>query len=361
MSADGKQKDPAKVACPVSSVGGATKVSCMEHDVIIGNPLGSPLSTGRQSAPSQPLVTPLPTARKLAAAQPLVTPAPTARQSAPALAGLKETSHRFDVTQQVIELASLAGKQLSAFLLALILPLLLLLLWSQCAAHEWVSPLVLPPPSVVWESFCSLYRDGTIKQNLLVSAWRIAKGFAVGGTAGLLIGIALGASASARSYFKPTFIAISQVNVLGWIPLFILVFGIDEGLKVAIIAWSSALPVAITTMQGIADIPNKWFELARVQELRRGQVATWIILPATIPALFTGLRAGLGAAWISLIVVELVASSEGIGFMVVWGRQLFQLDIVMVAIVIIGAIGLALDLILRGIERRLNRWRPVTA
>ena len=265
------------------------------------------------------------------------------------------------MTKQTLEFAAKFGRSLTTLLLALIVPALLLLLWQQCAAHEWVSLLVLPAPSVVWESFCSLYRDGTIRQNLAVSAWRIAKGFAVGASAGLLIGIALGASANARSYFKPTFIAISQVNVLGWIPLFILVFGIDEGLKVAIIAWSSALPVAITTMQGIADIPNKWFELARVQELRRSEVATWIILPATVPALFTGLRAGLGAAWISLIVVELVASSEGIGFMVVWGRQLFQLDIVMVAIVIIGAIGLALDVILRAIERRLGQWRPVTS
>jgi len=360
VSANGKQKDPVSVAKLASSVGGATKVSSMEHDVIIGNALGSSLSTARKSAPSQPLVAPLPTARKPAPSQQLGTPASTTRKSEPAPAIPKETAHRFDVAQKATELATVAAKQLSTFLLALILPLLLLLLWSQCAAHEWVSPLVLPPPSVVWESFCSLYRDGTIKQNLTVSAWRIAKGFAVGGTAGLLIGTALGASASARSYIRPTFIAISQVNVLGWIPLFILVFGIDEGLKVAIIAWSSALPVAITTMQGIADIPNKWFELATVHELRRREVATWIILPATVPALFTGLRAGLGAAWISLIVVELVASSEGIGFMVVWGRQLFQLDIVMVAIVIIGGIGLALDLTLRAIERRLGQWRPAT-
>jgi sulfonate transport system permease protein len=330
----------------------------MEQDIIFSSPLGSP--TTRKPAPSNSVVTAPPTAGKSAPSQPLGSPLSTRRKSAPPKARLKERFYKFEVIQKARALATLAARQLSTFLLALILPLLLLLLWSQCAAHEWVSPLVLPPPSVVWESFCSLYRDGTIKQNLTVSAWRIAKGFAVGGTAGLLIGTTLGASASARSYFRPTFIAISQVNVLGWIPLFILVFGIDEGLKVAIIAWSSALPVAVTTMLGIADIPNKWFELARVQELRRREVAIWIVLPATVPALFTGLRAGLGAAWISLIVVELVASSEGIGFMVVWGRQLFQLDIVMVAIVIIGAIGLALDLILRAIEQRLGRWRPAT-
>lgn len=248
-------------------------------------------------------------------------------------------------------------RQLTSLGLGLILPAMLLVLWHVTASHEWVSPLVLPTPSTVWETFKGLYQDGTIRQNLTVSAWRILKGFAVGAFAGIVLGAALGASKKLAAYVSPVFFALTQVNVIAWVPLFILVFGIDEPLKIAIISWSSGLPVAIIVMKGIADIPRKWFELARVQELNRAKVARWILLPAMVPVLFTGLRSGLGAAWISLIVVELIASSEGIGFMVVWGRQLFQLDVVMVAILIIGTIGGLLDTSLKFLESKLGRWR----
>lgn len=250
-----------------------------------------------------------------------------------------------------------AGRRLGDVLLGLVLPAALFQLWRVASAREWVSPLILPAPRLVWDTFVELYSDGTIKTDLIVSAVRILKGFSVGASIGLVLGGLLGASRSARAYANLTFFGLSQVNVIAWVPLFILVFGIDESLKTAIIAWSSALPVTITVMKGIADIPGRWFELARVQELRRSDLVRRLILPASVPVVFTGLRSGLASAWISLIVVELIASSEGIGFLVVWGRQLFQLDVVIVAIVIIGTIGYGLDLGLRLVEKRLQRWR----
>lgn len=239
---------------------------------------------------------------------------------------------------------------------AAVVPAVLLGLWQLSSAREWVSNLVLPPPSVVLETFRGLWADGTILGNLEVSAVRVAKGFAIGTTVGLLFGSALGLSATFRAYVRPTFMSVYQVNVLAWIPLLILVFGIDEPLKTAAISWSTALPVTINTMQGIAGIPAKWFELARVSQLGRAEVMSRIVIPAALPSLFIGFRSGLGAAWMSLVVVELVASSEGVGFMVVWGRQLFQLDVVIAAVVVIGFVGLSLDLVLSGLERRLRQW-----
>jgi len=289
-----------------------------------------------------------PLGRQLPTASVSIVPTPRGRETQAA-----ERSREPIIPPRLLTL----GKKVGAVLAGLVVPTLLLLLWRTAFAREWVSPLILPAPSMVWATFRELYGDGTIKRDLVVSAFRILKGFGVGAAVGIVIGSALGASKSARAYFNPTFFALSQINVIAWIPLFILVFGIDEGLKVAIIAWSSSLPVALTVMKGVADIPNKWFELARVQELNRYETLRRVTLPATIPIVFTGLRAGLGAAWISLIVVELIASSEGVGFLVVWGRQLFQMDVVIVAIVIIGTIGLVLDVSLRAVERRLQRWQ----
>lgn len=239
---------------------------------------------------------------------------------------------------------------------AAVFPAILLALWQLAAERAWVSPLVLPPPAIVWRTLRDLWGDGTIASNLAISAIRVAKGFAIGATGGLALGTALGLSRTFRDYVQPTVLAVYQVNVMAWLPLLILVFGIDEPLKTAAITYATALPVTLNTAKGIAGIPARWLELARVHQLRRHEVVWKIAVPAALPSLFTGLRSGLGAAWMSLVVVELVASSEGVGFLVVWGRQLFQLDVVLAAILVIGGVGLALDLVLRAAERRLRLW-----
>jgi sulfonate transport system permease protein len=241
-------------------------------------------------------------------------------------------------------------------LAALLFPATLLAAWQLVSARGWVSPLILPPPALVAQTLRELWADGTVAANLAVSAVRVAKGFGLGAAAGLALGTALGLSRTFRAYVEPTVLAVYQVNVMAWIPLLIILFGIDEPLKIVAIAYATLLPVAVNTANGIAGIPVKWLELARVHQLRRHEVILKVALPAAVPSLFAGLRSGLGAAWMSLVVVELVASSEGIGFMVVWGRQLFQLDVVIAAIVVIGVVGLALDLVLTAAERRLQVW-----
>ncbi len=235
-----------------------------------------------------------------------------------------------------------------------VLPLVLLLLWYQSAERGWVSNLVLPPPRVVAQTLRDLWGDHTIQSNMVISFWRIARGFVVGSTIGLGLGIAFGLSRTLRTYVQPTFAALCHVNVLASMPFLILIFGIDEPLKTAAIAWATTIPVAIQARQSITDISPKWFELARMHQLRPLETLRWVIAPAATPVLFTGFRMGLASAWISLIVAEMVASSEGIGFMVVWGRQLFQLDVVMVSILVIGAVGIVLDLGLRGLERLVH-------
>jgi sulfonate transport system permease protein len=237
-----------------------------------------------------------------------------------------------------------------------VLPVLLLVLWDQSARRGWVSDLILPAPALVWESFRTLWEDGTILTNLAVSSGRVARGFAIGAGIGLGLGTLLGLSSTARAYLRPTLLGVYQVNVLAWIPLFIFLVGIDEGLKVTVVAFSTVLPVTVNTIQGVSGVPARWLELARVYQLKPSELVWRVAVPAALPSLFTGLRTGLAAAWMSLVMVELIASSEGVGFMVVWGRQLFQLDIVMVAIVLIGLVGLALDLGLHVLERRLRAW-----
>jgi sulfonate transport system permease protein len=251
-----------------------------------------------------------------------------------------------------------AGKPRLARGLGLILPAGLLALWTLASAKEWVAPQILPPPLSVLTTLLDLLRSGELPLNIGISLARVAAGFAVGGALGLLLGLAMGLSRTVEDYLQPLFKAISQVPVLGWLPLAMMVLGIGEALKVAIIAHASLVPVALNTLQGVRGVSRNYVEVARTFRFSRWQLLRKVVLPAAVPALFVGVRFGITQAWLSLVTVELLASSEGLGFMIVWGRQLLQLDLVLAAILVVGVVGLAIDKSLALIEARLLRWRP---
>jgi sulfonate transport system permease protein len=242
--------------------------------------------------------------------------------------------------------------------LGLLLPATLLLLWSVASAKQWAPPQILPAPASVVDTLLEQVRSGDLFVNLGISLGRVIAGFAVGGAIGLVLGIAMGLSRTIEDYLHPMFKAVSQVPVLGWLPLAMMVLGIGESLKVAIIAHASLVPVALNALKGIRGVSRNYVEVAQVFQFSRRQLLTKVVLPAAVPSLFVGIRYGITQAWLSLVTVELLASSEGLGFMIVWGRQLFQLDLVLSAIIVVGAVGLLIDKSLELVESRLLRWRP---
>jgi sulfonate transport system permease protein len=239
-----------------------------------------------------------------------------------------------------------------------LLPLALFALWRTASANEWIAPQILPAPGVVGQTLREQAQSGELLTNFTISLQRITFGFGVGALLGLVLGVVMGLSRKAEDYLGPLFKGLSQVPVLGWIPLAMMVFGIGEALKIVIISQASLVPVAISTLKGIRSVPRHYVDVARAFEFSHAQLLGKVILPGSVPAIFVGIRNGLTQAWLSLVTVELLASSEGLGFMIVWGRQLFQLDLVVAAILVVGLVGLVLDKSLAVIEGRLQRWRP---
>jgi len=239
----------------------------------------------------------------------------------------------------------------------LLVPLLGLVVWTVGARAGWVPPQILPAPDVVWDTALDLWQSGDLFANALISLQRVILGFAAGATLGLLLGTAMGLSKPFEAYAHVLFTALAQVPALGWIPLVMLLVGIGEPLKLIIIAVGTLVPVAWNTRAGIRAVPLGWFEAASLWRYSRAQVVWYIVLPAAVPQIFVGLRYGLGHAWLALVVVELLASSEGLGYLLVWGRQMFQLDVVIATMAVIGVIGFTLDAALAAIERRLQRWQ----
>lgn len=230
------------------------------------------------------------------------------------------------------------------------LPLALLLLWWLAAHFGWVAPQVLPSPQSVLQTFIELVQSGEMFDNLKVSLLRVVLGFGVGLAGGLLLGVAMGLSPVFKDYVYPLFKAFSQVPVLGWLPLLMLLVGIDEALKIILISKAALVPIALNTYKGIENVPARYVEVARVLKFSRWQLLSRVIFPAALAPVWNGVRYGFTHAWLALVVVELLASSEGLGYMIVFGRQLFQLDVVMAAVVVVGAVGYALDRLLAWVE-----------
>jgi len=239
----------------------------------------------------------------------------------------------------------------------LLVPLGIVLLWQIAASLHWMSPNVLPPPAAVVRSLTGLIASGELWAHLSISLRRVVYGFAIGSVAGLLIGVALGFSRTIDAWFGPIFRTFAQIPSLTWIPLLMMVLGIGETLKIVVLAKASLVPVAITTAAGIRDVSADYVEVGRILRLPRVALFTKIIFPAAFPSIFSGLRQGLAGAWTALIIVEMMASANGIGYLMNWARLLFQLDVVMAAVVVVGLVGFGLDLVLRRIDLRLQAWR----
>lgn len=239
-----------------------------------------------------------------------------------------------------------------------LMPLGLFALWFAGAEQGWISPQVLPPPQFVWETLRDLALNGDLWLHVSTSFARVGVGFAIGTSLGLLLGAAMGLSRRFEAYVLPSFNALVQIPVLAWLPFVLLIVGIGEPLKYILIAKAAMVPVALNTLQGFRQTPVALREVGQVYGYNRRQQVLEIVLPHAVPTLFTGVRLGFTKAWLSLVVVELVASSEGLGYLIVYGRQLFQLDLVMAAVIVVGAIGYAIDRLLDRLEAAAHRHRP---
>lgn len=237
----------------------------------------------------------------------------------------------------------------------LLLPLVILLLWALSSLFGWMPPQILPAPSQVVTTAVTLLQGDLLSQ-LAISLHRLVNGLAVGVVAGTVLGALMGASVRAERLLYPTVYALAQIPTLGWIPLFMVLFGIDDGLKLAVLIKAVIVPVTLHSQRGVRDVPPALLDVARTLRLPYLTRLTRLILPAALPVWFTGLRLALSQAWVSLIVVELLASSQGIGYLMVWGRQLFQLDIVFVCIAVIGLTGLLMEWGINQLDQRLIAW-----
>ncbi len=236
-------------------------------------------------------------------------------------------------------------------------PAVVLLAWWGASSSGWAPEQLLVSPLDVVRTFGELVARGELQEHLARSFQRLGLGYAAGAVVGLAFGVALGLSKGLQAYASGLFHAVRQVPSIAFIPMFILLFGIEETFKVVIVAKAAFFPVALATLDAVNGIPRSYFDVARVLRLPTPDVVRRVVLPATIPPVLTGMRLALSRSWMVLVAAELVAAESGIGQMMEMGRQMMRMDVVMVGVLTVGVIGFGLDWGFKTLERRLVRWR----
>lgn len=261
-------------------------------------------------------------------------------------------------------LPGLAGLQVLA------LPLSILVLWELCGRLGWMPQGVLPPPSTVgvgwWDwafghdAFGLNSYSGTWLSNVLFSAQRVAEGYALAIAAGVPLGILIGWSPLAARLLDPTIQALRPVPITAWLPFCIAIFGIRAFGAIFLIALGAFYPIVINSAQGARDVGRNLVRAAAMMGASPPQLLFRVVLPAALPAVFTGLRVGLGIAWTAVIVAEMVAVKSGLGYVLWDAYYIGRMDIVLADMVSIGLVGFLSDRIIVLVEHRLLRWHRLS-
>jgi sulfonate transport system permease protein len=237
-------------------------------------------------------------------------------------------------------------------------PAALIALWWLATTLHWVDTRILVSPWATLGTAWHLVTGGMLWDGLGHSLLRDISGFALGSAAGLLLGSLLGSSRLADGAVGPTFHAYKQVALFAWIPLISVWFGMKEPAKIAFIALATLPPVLQGAYEGIRAVSREHVEVGRVFALSRWQLYRLVILPSAAPQILTGLRLGLIYAWLGTIGAEyFFAAGPGVGNILIDGREHFQMDVVIVGVAAIGAVGYAFHWLAGIAEARLLRWR----
>jgi NitT/TauT family transport system permease protein len=258
--------------------------------------------------------------------------------------------------------------------LGMVVPLLAIALWQWVASAGMVNPQVLPAPLDVgrkWveyllplqrfeeqagASWWSWAFSGELIVDTLTSLYRVVVGFAIGAGLALPLGLAMGASRLVYAWMNPLVQILRPIPPIAYIPLAILWFGLGNPPAVFLIALGAFFPVLMNTIAGVRQVDGIYLRAARSLGAGRATMFLRVILPAAVPYILSGVRIGIGTAFIVVIVSEMIAVNNGLGFRILEAREYFWSDKIIAGMITIGLLGLAIDIGVNRLNNYLLRW-----
>lgn len=224
-----------------------------------------------------------------------------------------------------------------------------------------MAPLYLPPPEKVWVRTLEIanegYRNFSLWEHLGFSLFRVVVGFVLGAIVGIPLGYAMGLSNWFRGWFDPIVEFMRPVPPLALIPLVIIWAGIGETGKIILLFLAALWIMAIAARSGVSGVNIAKVHAAYSLGASKPQIMRHVIIPNSLPEIFTGARVAMGVCWGTVVAAELVAASQGAGMMIMVASKFQQTDIVLMGIILIGAIGFGIDMLMRWAEKILVPWK----
>lgn len=253
--------------------------------------------------------------------------------------------------------ATVGSTRTGRLVISLILPLGILLAWQIAASSGAFTVGQLPPPEMVFTAAIDLWNRGLLLTFVGISVQRVLIGFAIGAALGLTFGAIVGLSKIWDQFFGASFGALRAVPSLAWVPLLLLWLKIGEESKITLIAIGAFFPVYTTVASALKHVDRQLVEAGRTFGLTGFSLFTTVQLPAVVPSVISGLRLALAQSWLFLVAAELIASSAGLGFLLLDSQNNGRTDRVILAIILLAVLGKATDSLLGLFEKwAVRRW-----
>ena len=241
--------------------------------------------------------------------------------------------------------------------LAILSPLAVLLLWQIASDAGLIDQRYVPSPVAIAKAGWSLAMTGELGKHIWASLRRLAIGFVLGAAPGILLGIVMGLSRWVRAALDPLVAALYPIPKVAILPLLMLVFGLGDASKVAVVAMSVLFLTIINTTVGVMQLDRIYFDVARNYGTPWYKLFLRVILPGALPTIFAGLRISLGVSLVVLVSAEFVATRSGIGYLIWTSWETLVVENMFVGIIVVTILGVLATFLLHELERRLIPWR----
>jgi NitT/TauT family transport system permease protein len=232
-----------------------------------------------------------------------------------------------------------------------------LAVWQLLASVGWINAVLLPAPLRLVETFGDLLASGSLLRDVAASIERVLVGFLLAALVGLTLGVILGWFRPLSDFVKPVVEALRPIPPIAWTPIAILWFGIGNAPSYFLVFIGALFPIFVNTFSAVRNIERTQINAALCLGATPRTVILDVLIPASLPIIFPGLRIALGVGWMCVVAAELIAAQSGLGYMIQLNRVLLQTPNVVAGMITIGVIGFAMNALMSYFERRLIPWQ----
>lgn len=233
--------------------------------------------------------------------------------------------------------------------------ILIFTLWEVAGDLKWIDPFLTSTPSRMWKSLLMIYREGTLFTHIWVTCYETIIGFSLGTVLGTLIAVMLYLSDFVSKVLDPYLVVLNALPKVALAPIILFWVGNGRAAIILIALLISIVVTIISILNGFKEVDEDKIKLLKTFGASKFQILTYLIIPSSIPTLISALKINVGLSWVGVIMGEFLVAKEGLGFLIIFGGQISQLDMVMMSIIILSILAYFMYEVVAILEKRLSR------